>query len=100
MGLGEIFDKILVSSGNSDTGVLGRAINSDYDRLISGAERRNQMRALQKYNESIKNRNFSSNGSDSGGLGTLLAAGAVLGGLALFTGCFSGNDKNNGNNAK
>ena len=99
MGLGEIFDKILVSSGNSDTGVLERAINSDYDRLISGAERRNQRRALQKYNESIKNRNFSSNGSDSGGLGTLLAAGAVLGGLALL-GCFSGNDKNNGNNAK
>ena len=37
--------------------------------------------------------------SGGSGLGTLLAAGAVLGGLALL-GCFSDNDKNNGNNAK
>lgn len=98
MGLGEIFDSILEASGNSDNGVLGRAINSDYDRLVSGAERRNRIRMEREISASMK-KNSSSNGSNSGGLGTLLAAGAVLGGLALLS-CFSGDNKNNGNNAK
>ena len=44
-------------------------------------------------------KNYSSNNSGDGGFGTLLLAGVTLGGLALLS-SFSGDKKNDSNNAK
>lgn len=92
MGLGEIFDTIIEASGNSDTGLLGRAGNSNYDSFVRGAEERNRRRTQQAMLEDLRTSNNSSSNSSGGGIGSLILGAAVLGGLALL--CGSGDDKN------
>lgn len=96
MSLGGIFDTIVETLGNSDGGVLGRAINPNYDNFVKGAEERNRKRALIEQSQRIRESN-SSSGSSGGGVGTLLLGAAFIGALALLGG--SG-DKNTNPNAK
>lgn len=97
MGLGAIFDTFIEAAGNTDVGEMNRAINSNYDKIVSGAERRNKIRAQQEahqaFLESNRSRNSSSSSNSGGGLGTLLFQAAVLGGIALL--CNSDDKKEN-----
>ena len=89
MGLGEIFDTIIETAGNSAQGLMYREANSNYNSFVSGAEARNRAR----FNEEQRQRYASQNSSNSsgGGIGTLILGAALLGGLALLGG---NNDKN------